>query len=322
MVKNKLVDYARGFSIMAIVLYHLVLFYLKAPNIIKLASNFGGAGVHIFLICSGFGLYYSHLKHPLKFKNFISKRFKKIYIPYVVVILISFFVPVMYLGSNRLLALLSHILLFKMFVPAFEESFGVQMWFISTIIQFYLAFLPLCKVKEKVGSKHFVILSIAISLIWAIFISVIGKVDSRVWCSFFAQYLWEFSIGICLGEFFKRNEKEYFTQFSYLILVLTFLISFSIYLVMSLKGGPLKAFNDVFSATAFGSLLVILYKLNFLKAAFSWINKISYEFYLVHILIFTLTFKLLTPYVPNILIGVIGLIIAGTCAFCMKKIKL
>lgn len=148
MVKNKLVDYAKGFSILAIVLYHLVLFYLKMPNIVKLASNFGGAGVHIFLICSGFGLYYSHLKHPLKFWSFISKRFKKIYIPYIIVILFSFFVPTMYLGKNRLLALLSHVLLFKMFIPMFEESFGVQMWFVSTIIQFYLMFLPLCKVPQ------------------------------------------------------------------------------------------------------------------------------------------------------------------------------
>ena len=30
-------------------------------------------------------------------------------------------------------------LLFKMFVPELESSMGGQMWFVSTIIQFYLA---------------------------------------------------------------------------------------------------------------------------------------------------------------------------------------
>lgn len=35
--------------------------------------------------------------------------------------------------------LLGNLFLFKMFVPELESSMGGQMWFISTIIQFYIA---------------------------------------------------------------------------------------------------------------------------------------------------------------------------------------
>lgn len=38
--------------------------------------------------------------------------------------------------------LLGSVFLYKMFVPSLEGAFGVQMWFVSTIIQFYL-FWPL-----------------------------------------------------------------------------------------------------------------------------------------------------------------------------------
>lgn len=125
---------------------------------------------------------------------------------------------------------------------------------------------------------------------------------------------------MCLGDFFKKNQKEYFSNFSYLTLTLAFVISFGIYVVMSLKGGSLKAFNDLFSVTSFGSLLIILYKLNFFNPMFKWINKFSYELYLVHILVFTLVFKTLSPYIPNLLIGVVALIIAGICAISLKRI--
>lgn len=262
-IKNKLVDYAKGYSMSAIVLFHLIFYYLNVSDIIRLGSSFGGAGVHIFLICSGFGLYYSQLKHPLVFKKFIIKRFKRIYIPYVFIIIISFLVPFMYSGKNRVLALLSHVLLFKMFVPSFEGSFGVQMWFISTIIQFYLIFLPVCHLKERMENNQFIILSILLSLIWATIITTLNKVDNRVWNSFFVQYFWEFSIGMCLGEYFKNKQHEYFTRFHYLTLIIVFGISFCIYAIMALKYVEWRAFNDAFGVTAFGSLMLILYKLGF-----------------------------------------------------------
>lgn len=55
MKKIEIIDYLRGFSIFTIVLMHLIQSY-PIPQIIRTASSFGGAGVHVFILCSGFGL--------------------------------------------------------------------------------------------------------------------------------------------------------------------------------------------------------------------------------------------------------------------------
>ena len=68
----------------------------------------GGSGVHVFLLCSGFGLYYSYLKKNVNSTQFIKRRFLKIYIPYIIVVLVSAMIPFMYDRSDRIIALLSH----------------------------------------------------------------------------------------------------------------------------------------------------------------------------------------------------------------------
>lgn len=79
MKKIEIIDYLRGFSIFTIVLMHLIQSY-PIPQIIRTASSFGGAGVHVFILCSGFGLYLSHLNKPLSYINFLKRRiYKSIY---------------------------------------------------------------------------------------------------------------------------------------------------------------------------------------------------------------------------------------------------
>lgn len=85
------VDFLRGFSIFTIVLMHLVQSY-PLPGFLMKATSFGGAGVHVFILCSGFGLYLSSLYKPLGYGKFLKRRFSKVYIPYVLVVLISAFI--------------------------------------------------------------------------------------------------------------------------------------------------------------------------------------------------------------------------------------
>ena len=82
MKRLEVVDFLRGFSIFTIVLMHLVQGYPLSGFLMK-ASSFGGAGVHVFILCSGFGLYLSSLHKPLGYGKFLKRRFSKVYIPYV-----------------------------------------------------------------------------------------------------------------------------------------------------------------------------------------------------------------------------------------------
>ena len=135
--KLEIVNFLRGFSIFTIVLMHLIQSY-QIPSWLGKVTSFGGAGVHVFILCSGFGLYLSYINKPLKYKDFIRRRFGRIYWPMAVICIIT--ACWMFFSRERvLMPLLGNLLLFKMFVPELENSMGEQMWFISTIIQFYLA---------------------------------------------------------------------------------------------------------------------------------------------------------------------------------------
>lgn len=54
------VDFLRGFSTFTIVLMHLAQSY-PLPGFLQKVASLGGAGVHVFILCSGFGLYLSSL---------------------------------------------------------------------------------------------------------------------------------------------------------------------------------------------------------------------------------------------------------------------
>lgn len=288
MKRLQVVDFLRGFSIFTIVLMHLVQSY-PLPGFLMKATSFGGAGVHVFILCSGFGLYLSSLHKPLGYGNFLKRRFSKVYIPYVLVVLISALYFGIGCGQNVLMPLLGSVFLFKMFVPSLEHAFGGQMWFVSTIIQFYL-FWPLIVrlFKMKWGGKF----SLFISLLWATFTTLMGLDDERVWNSFFLQYLWEFVLGMWLASvYFKHPEKLKLPKMW--ILMVAMVVGLGLTGVSGFAGGIWKSYNDIPSLVGYMSMVLIIYKIGVkpINHFFEYTNKISYEWYLVHILVFSIYFK-------------------------------
>ena len=295
MKRLQVVDFLRGFSIFTIVLMHLVQSY-PLPGFLMKATSFGGAGVHVFILCSGFGLYLSSLHKPLGYGKFLKRRFSKVYIPYVLVVLISALYFGIVCGQDVLMPLLGSVFLFKMFVPSLEYAFGGQMWFVSTIIQFYL-FLPLIVrlFKMKWGGKF----SLLISLLWATFTMLMGLDDERVWNSFFLQYLWEFVLGMWLASvYFEHPEKLKLPKMW--ILVVAMIVGLGLTGVSGFAGGIWKSYNDIPSLVGYMSMALIIYKIGvkFINRFFEYNNKVSYEWYLVHILVFSIYFKFARGFMP------------------------
>ncbi|MDR1503316.1 MAG: acyltransferase [Prevotella sp.] len=301
-MRLQIIDFLRGYSIFTIVVFHLFQRY-DFPNILEKAINFGGAGVHIFILCSGFGLCLSQLNKPLNFIEFLKKRFLKIYIPYIIIILISFFIPFLCIDSDRLVALLSHIFLFKMFDEHLISSFGGQFWFVSMIIQFYLFFIFLFKISERMNGWKFMMLSLFISLTWSTLVGLIGKEEERIWNSFFLQYLWEFSLGLVIAKaYFKGKFKIQKPKLWHLIVIS--ILSLAIFGFMGIKGGIFKLYNDVPSLIAYLSLALLIYYLSvkWINKFFIYTNTFSYEWFLVHMLIISCVlhyFKDLFPLVVS-----------------------
>jgi len=290
--KLDIIDFLRGFSIFTIVLMHLVQSY-PIGNLLMKASSFGGAGVHVFILCSGFGLYLSYLNKPVTYPQFLKRRFLKVYLPYAIIIIISALLPFYNTSPDKWLQLLSHLFLFKMFVEEWEGSYGMQFWFVSTIIQFYLVWPVVLRLFKQGGA----ILALFISLSWSTFVGLNGLLDERVWNSFFLQYLWEFVLGMQLASYYNTNP-ENFKIPTYKALVPICLVGVILVGITGVLGGVWKSYNDIPSLCGYMGMALILYKVSikFVNKFFVYTNKISYEWYLVHILVFACSNLFLDTY--------------------------
>lgn len=323
MQKLQVIDYLRGFSIFTIALMHLLM-GAHLNSFWGSAIMLGGAGVHVFILCSGFGLYYSYLNRPIGYFSFLHKRFGKIYLPYAIAI---FFYAILngFITDNNNLSIneiASHLFLYKMFNSTLNISICYPFWFISTIFQFYVSWPLIIKLVEINKGLW---ISLIISSSWWILVSYLGYEDYRSWGSCFLQYLWEFVLGMYLAKIYKSNmcsENFILKKIKFEYLLLSALVGLALTGFMGKMGGILKLFNDIPSLVGYLSLLLIIYKfrLKLVNSFFCWSNKFSYELYLLHALAYGIIKYILPVNHPIILVFLISFVFAYIIAFLYEKL--
>lgn len=287
MKKYELIDFLKGFAILTIVIYHALLRIDLNPmmhNAIKL----GGTGVHLFLLISGLGLYLSHKRKALSFPVFLKKRFSKIYLPYILIVIISASLGLLWplFEINSWYAFGGHVLLYKMFDNHIIGSYGYQLWFLSTILQFYLLFHVLAWVKSRSKNRYFLLIGLLISFAWGSLILALGFSNLRNWNSFFLQYLWEFMLGMVFASLLLQNRLHLKLKAFHFLAIGVFMLAIFAYL--ALKGGDIgRIFNDFPALIGYSSLAIFIYllKIKPLNTFILYTGKISFALYLVHMLI-------------------------------------
>lgn len=286
----EIVDFLKGYAIFTIVLFHLMLG--QATGLLGTSINFGGAGVHVFVLCSGFGLYLSHIRKNLNYGTFMKKRLLRVHLPFVLVVIASCLLPWV---KFDLRAFLSNIFFYKMFSEKWNCAYGGQMWFVSMIVQMYLLFPLLAKLLDVRrsswgGQITLLLCSTLISLIWATIVALLGKSELRIWNSFCLQYLWEFFLGMLLALIYSHKGSISLPSKS--ILLITALLGIAITGITGKIGGWLKLYNDIPSLFGYGCLALFIYSIDL-----KWLNKFfvntckfSYEWYLIHLLVFGIVF--------------------------------
>jgi peptidoglycan/LPS O-acetylase OafA/YrhL len=288
--KLEAIDFLKGYAMLSIVIYHLGQ-AVSLPPILARMIDFGGTGVHTFIFVSGFGLYLSHLRKPLSFPQFLKKRFTKIYIPYIIIVsasaLLSFLVPIY---TNSAYAFFGHVFLYKMFDDEIMSSYGYQLWFISTIIQLYLVFPILVWVKQRLGGWTFVLIGLAISISWGVFVVATRRAGMRIYNGAFFLYLWEFMLGMVLAERYFVKGYE-FWKMKIVYLVLLSVVGIGGYIMLALLFGPYgRLLNDVPALIGYTCLSLLLYRcsIRWLDSFVLFTARISYPLYLVHVLLLLL----------------------------------
>ena len=324
--KYNIVDFLRGWSIFTIALMHLVM--SSVSGILLKASAFGGAGVHVFILCSGFGLYLSYLRKPLRYADFLKRRFGKVWIPYAIAVLLwgAWFAFTKGFFPTR--EVVSHLLLYKMFSSDLDVSLCYPYWFISTIIQFYLFWPLIVKLFRLNGGGYFMLF---ISLTWSTVVGLLGLEDERPWGSFFLQYLWEFGLGMWIAERSFEDESAKMmniTNYKWWWLITASACGMAASAFMAWNGGILKLYNDIPSLIGYLSVALIIYKvgLTMFNRFFEWANSYSYEFYLVHKLVYVIMAYMLKTHLPVMVLLTISFVSAYISGYgyriLLKKTRL
>lgn len=167
------------------------------------------------------------------------------------------------------------------------------------------------------GGVKSVFISLVISYTYAVVIVLIGKSELRVWNSFFLQYLWEFILGMYFTEQYSKNpENIKIPRRGCLLMAIVIGMGLTGYMAMNGVWG--KMFNDIPLLVGFMSVALFVYsfKNSAINKCFSYINKFSYEWYLVHILVFTIVFHLCGN---SIAMGCVAFILSYSCGIGFQK---
>lgn len=281
--------FLKGFAAVIIIIQHVASTYGT-----RIFTPFGGIGVSIFLICSGYGLSKSYLTNNLN--KFFNKRLSSVLIPYWIIVI---FYNIIHFNKFNVIQLVKQSILISP-LP--------YMWFIQLILILYLLFYIIYKF---LPSNLRLITFFVISTLFIIFCK------NQLW----AEQSFAFPIGIFLSEYSKKNHsKRHILKYGLIFITIGFIslfikqlpeIRYSFYLIMNINQAILK------TITALGIVYLTYLVLNIkLLSSFGVIGKYSYEAYLIHTQFIFIVAK--NQYLKEMFLYII-IIIIGT--FFLKKLS-
>lgn len=172
-------------------------------------SYFGHYGVQIFIFLSAYGLTKRYKNESIKYLSFIWVRSKKIYIPFVVSIILWFLYVLIagFTWGNELTALQiitenSQSLIYKVtlvsnFVSNEIYSINGPWWFVSLIIQFYIVYPLLLSISNHEKGNQFLLMIAGFSILISMILN--GKLPFFIYGTFIG-HLPEFILGIYIAK--------------------------------------------------------------------------------------------------------------------------
>lgn len=314
-MKNKKV--IMSFSALMIIIFHLWINITKPNTNIYLIETYlryiGYIGVDIFFFLSAYSLAKNEIDNYL---NFIYKRFKKIYLKFIIFGVIAFF-----FNKWSFLKLLK--IIFG--IEFLTKGGGSFLWFIPAIMIIYV-FLPLYK---KLDNKYRVITPI-ITIITYLILVITLSINKKTTLLIFINRIPIILLGYYFSKLkiFEKLQKNNLLYYCIALCLTIFGLFFNYYLY--LNHFYLSYFQDIFYVLSIPLIIGVILLLDKIKSnkLFNYLGSITLEVYAIQMIFgYYLTGKLVKIISNSFLINIISIVIVILIAsffnliFNQKNIK-
>ena len=314
-MKNKKV--IMSFSALMIIIFHLWINITKPNTNIYLIETYlryiGYIGVDIFFFLSAYSLASNEIDNYL---NFIFKRFKKIYLKFIIFGVIAFF-----FNKWSFLKLLK--IIFG--IEFLTKGGGSFLWFIPAIMIIYIL-LPLYK---KLDNKYKIITPI-ITIITYLILVITLSINKKTTLLIFINRIPIILLGYYFSKLkiFEKLQKNNLLYYCIALCLTIFGLFFNYYLY--LNHFYLSYFQDIFYVLSIPLIIGVILLLDKIKVnkLFNYLGSITLEVYAIQMIFgYYLTGKLVkiisNSFLTNIISIVIVILIASffNLIFNQKNIK-
>ena len=286
------IQFLRGFAALAVVIHHTggyVKRYFEPVVLFGDKFSIGFAGVDLFFVISGFIIHFTskkYLNNPSKFKEYLQKRFIRVYPIYWIITTILFLSSwLIILVLNKNIFSIGYPNTFSAYLKTytlFPLHFAINpvTWTLSYEIFFYLCFALLI-LSKRLWIIPALILSISF---YNIFINIpdIIEVKLNYFNFIFSGYNFEFMFGFLIYQFYEK------IKLSNIVSIILILIAISIIVLFGYEVGDYDSYKRVL-IFGFSSGLILIALLNLEQNdALSFpkftvkLGDASYALYLIH----------------------------------------
>lgn len=154
----------KGLAIILIIIAHIGYGLVNDTLFLWPLTNLAGLGVNIFLFVSGYGLTVSNIRKPLGIREFYTKRLKKLFLPFWIVLAVYFLLD--YFVLNRAYpgeyVARSFAGIFK--TADMHNDIDSPLWYFSFILFYYLLY-PILYIKKRPWLTAIILYAITYALL-------------------------------------------------------------------------------------------------------------------------------------------------------------
>ncbi|KOR36514.1 MULTISPECIES: acyltransferase family protein [Planktothricoides] len=294
----QILNQIRGFFCVYIVFHNFTinLYHLDiVPFPVKLIASLGQEVVIGFFLMSGFLIFFSLAKKYASFKEFLIKRFQRIYIPFIFSLLVSGFIGYFTGSLSKLFTwqhLIGNLLLLQDFGSVkpgtwFYPFLGnLPLWSLSYQWWFYLLVYPLYRLLPKNEKRIYWVLLISVSAY------VIYSIHPNQICLILTYFILEW-LGVELGFIYLKHQKitlHHTRNCLIAIAVMVIVTGLPIFSWSTIKLGhyPFLIFRHFLIGLIFLLISMGAFKINWqwffkpLLSIFNQVYPISYGLYVLH----------------------------------------